>query len=156
MADLIQLRNGTAAEWVSTNPILGQSEPGIENDTLRQKIGNGVDDWVTLPYYTLGGLYVAVTGDTMTGQLKGIAPVDDVDLTRKDYVDGLAGKAVQKLGDTMSGSLDLPDAVLLALDEEINANTVVDVFVYASSSDYDSNWSNESLTPFPELALFVL
>jgi hypothetical protein len=30
---------------------------------------------------------VLKSGDTMTGQLKGIAPVNAEDLTRKDYVD---------------------------------------------------------------------
>jgi hypothetical protein len=33
---------------------------------------------------------VAKSGDTMTGQLKGITPVDAEDLTRKDYVDGIS------------------------------------------------------------------
>ena len=38
--------------------------------------------------------FVNITGDTLTGQLKGIAPVSASDLTRKDYVDnGLASKA---------------------------------------------------------------
>lgn len=31
---------------------------------------------------------VSKTGDTMTGQLKGITPVSNEDFTRKDYVDG--------------------------------------------------------------------
>ena len=34
--------------------------------------------------------FVDVAGDTMTGQLKGITPVDDDDLVRKDYVDNQA------------------------------------------------------------------
>jgi hypothetical protein len=31
--------------------------------------------------------FVKTSGDTMTGQLKGIAPVANEDMTRKDYVD---------------------------------------------------------------------
>lgn len=50
MADQIQLRGGTAAEWVAANPILAQKEPGVETDTYRMKIGNGTDTWTALPY----------------------------------------------------------------------------------------------------------
>ena len=45
--------------------------------------------------------FVQRTGDTMTGQLKGITPVSNEDFTRKDYVDG----KVDKTGDTMTGQL---------------------------------------------------
>lgn len=46
----ILLRRGTAAEWVAANPILGVGEPGYETDTKKLKIGNGTDNWNTLPY----------------------------------------------------------------------------------------------------------
>ncbi len=50
MAQTIQLRGGTAAAWTSANPILAQREMGVETDTQLYKIGNGVDNWNTLPY----------------------------------------------------------------------------------------------------------
>lgn len=50
MADIIQIRRDNAATWASVNPILAQGEFGVELDTGRAKIGNGVDDWNTLPY----------------------------------------------------------------------------------------------------------
>lgn len=53
MAVQIQLRNDTAANWTSANPILAQGEMGVESDTNKFKIGNGVDNWATRPY---GGL----------------------------------------------------------------------------------------------------
>ena len=46
----IRIRRGTAAEWTSRNPVLGDGEPGLEKDTGRQKVGNGVSRWVDLPY----------------------------------------------------------------------------------------------------------
>lgn len=46
----ILLRRGTAAEWVAANPTLGVGEPGYETDTKKLKIGNGTDNWNTLPY----------------------------------------------------------------------------------------------------------
>jgi len=49
MANKIQLRRDTAANWTTANPVLGQGEPGAEIDTGRLKIGDGVKDWKTLP-----------------------------------------------------------------------------------------------------------
>lgn len=43
-------RRGTAAQWTSSNPVLGSGEPGFETDTGKMKIGNGSDDWGTLSY----------------------------------------------------------------------------------------------------------
>ena len=54
MADIIQLRGGTAASATSTNPILHDRELGIETDTLKMKIGDGVTAWNSLPY--VGGI----------------------------------------------------------------------------------------------------
>ena len=54
MANRIQLRRGTAAEWASVNPVLAQGEPGVETDTGKQKFGNGVAAWASLPYASAG------------------------------------------------------------------------------------------------------
>lgn len=50
MANRIQLRRGNAQEWANTNPTLAQGELGIELDTGRFKIGDGVSAWNTLRY----------------------------------------------------------------------------------------------------------
>ena len=50
MANRIQLRRGGAQEWQNANPILAQGELGIELDTGRIKIGDGVTAWNTLRY----------------------------------------------------------------------------------------------------------
>lgn len=50
MAVQIQLRNSTAAEWTSANPILAQGEMGIETDTRAFKFGDGVSNWNDLDY----------------------------------------------------------------------------------------------------------
>lgn len=44
------LRRGTADEWMRVNPLLNIGEPGFEIDTNRLKIGNGFEDWLSLPY----------------------------------------------------------------------------------------------------------
>jgi hypothetical protein len=62
MAQKIQLRRDTAANWTSANPILSEGEYGYETDTARSKIGDGVQNWNTLSY-----LGVATDGWTNTG-----------------------------------------------------------------------------------------
>lgn len=44
-------RSDTAATWTSTNPVLLMGEIGVESDTGKAKIGNGVQNWVALPYF---------------------------------------------------------------------------------------------------------
>ena len=46
----LQIRNSTADTWTDRNPTLRVGEFGLENDTYRLKIGDGVTDWIHLPY----------------------------------------------------------------------------------------------------------
>ena len=54
MAQQIQLRNGTAAQWTAANPVLMQGEMGVESDTLKVKLGDGSTAWTSLSYFTQG------------------------------------------------------------------------------------------------------
>lgn len=54
MAQRIQLRRGTAAEWTAANPVLALGEPGVETDTGKQKFGDGVTAWNSRPYASKG------------------------------------------------------------------------------------------------------
>jgi len=55
MATRMQQRRGTAAQWISTNsgngPVLNSGEIGYESDTNKFKIGDGVNHWLSLPYF---------------------------------------------------------------------------------------------------------
>ena len=69
MADRIQFRRDSAANWTAVNPILAQGEMGIVTDVtpLKAKIGDGVKAWNDLAYsievqtnaLTLGGKTLA-------------------------------------------------------------------------------------------------
>lgn len=69
MADIIQLRRDTAANWTAEDPVLAHGEMGWETDTGAVKIGDGVTEWTALPY---GGIVgpegpqgpAGATGDT--------------------------------------------------------------------------------------------
>ena len=46
----LQIRRGDAAEWIEANPVLADGEQALENDTLKTKFGDGVTNYVDLPY----------------------------------------------------------------------------------------------------------
>lgn len=48
----IQLRRGTSSIWASKNPILLDGEIGIETNTNKIKIGNGLSLWNDLAYFS--------------------------------------------------------------------------------------------------------
>jgi hypothetical protein len=56
MATRMQQRRGTASQWISTNggdgPVLNAGEIGFESDTNKFKIGDGINHWVDLDYFT--------------------------------------------------------------------------------------------------------
>ena len=53
----IRVRNDSSTNWSdpSKNPILATGEFGLETDTLKLKIGDGVRNWNSLPYITSSG-----------------------------------------------------------------------------------------------------
>lgn len=50
MIVLFRLRGDTAANLASINPVLARKEVGVEEDTLRTKVGDGATPWSDLPY----------------------------------------------------------------------------------------------------------
>lgn len=48
--DNIQVRRGTAAQWISADPTLAAGELGVETDTRRVKVGDGSTAWTSLDY----------------------------------------------------------------------------------------------------------
>lgn len=48
--ETLQMRNDTAANWTSKNPILAKGELGVEIDTKKFKFGDGITAWQDLSY----------------------------------------------------------------------------------------------------------
>jgi len=51
VADIIQFRRDTAANWTSVDPTLANGEMGYETDTGKSKMGDGTTAWTLLSYY---------------------------------------------------------------------------------------------------------
>ncbi len=64
MADIIQIRRDTAANWTSASPTLANGELGVETDTQKIKIGNGSTAWASLSYLIDVGSYLTAAGTT--------------------------------------------------------------------------------------------
>lgn len=50
-ARLIQ-RQDTKQNWQTVNPLLESGEFGYDSDAMDFKVGNGIDTWNQLPYYS--------------------------------------------------------------------------------------------------------
>ena len=73
MANRIQIRRDTAANWTSANPILAQAEIGEELDTKKAKIGDGTTAWVSLDYWVVpNSVPITTLGDTIYGAALGV------------------------------------------------------------------------------------
>lgn len=68
MPQQIILRKGTAAAWTLANPTLAAGEPGVETNTGKFKIGNGVAVWSALAY-AVGDIPADISDLTDTGNL---------------------------------------------------------------------------------------
>ena len=63
-------RSNTQQGWLGQNPILGAGEIGIESDTTRIKIGDGINSWSALPYWTDTSVtYTAADGIIITNSV---------------------------------------------------------------------------------------
>lgn len=128
MADIIQIRRDTAANWTAEDPVLAHGEMGWETDTGKVKFGNGVDPWTSLDYFAGEGggsgdvvgpasstdshvaLFDGVTGKLLKdGGALGTAAFDDVGDFATSAQGALAESAVQP-GDlgTMAAEDDAP------------------------------------------------
>lgn len=105
----IQLRHDTSTNWQTQNPVLLEGEVAIETDSNKVKIGNGTDNYNTLPYITdqtkidldySNADYQPVNkaGDTMTGALSIALSGDDTNnlIIRNDSIDKLVTPSTQK------------------------------------------------------------
>lgn len=89
-------RRASAATWTSLNPVLLAGELGIEKDTDRFKIGDGVTAWNDLPYYESAALI-------LTAAALLFAPLNDPPFATVDRPDPVEAGAGGRYYDTTLG-----------------------------------------------------
>lgn len=110
MADIIQIRRDTSANWTSANPVMAQGELGIETNTNKVKAGDGSTAWSSLTYLIDAGDYLTATSTTtMTnktlsaGVLAGVTTTASGDME----LDPATRTVVVKGGGSDEGSIKL-------------------------------------------------
>jgi hypothetical protein len=129
MADLIQFRRDTSANWTSANPVLAQGEIGLNLTTGQYKIGDGSTAWNSLAYGSLSG---AVGGLDFTETTDPSAPTGAVTMYAKSVGGRLMPKWIGPAG------IDTPIQPFIAQNHvgvwrpQGNSTTVPAVFGYGA------------------------
>lgn len=125
MAVNIQLRRGTRQEWIDANPVLADGEIGIETDTLKLKVGNGLSNWLSISYMN-------------------VVPSELLELVQ-DYMNDtiVAGTGLDKSYNDSAGTytLDIDSTVTTNSGSQTLTNKTI-----SGSSNTLSNIGNSSLT----------
>ena len=145
----LQIRNATATNWTTRNPVLAEGEFGLETDTFLLKIGDGIRTWQNLPYLNkLNSSYFkidqetgaitfsdsfmntiatleAAAGQAITQLIVTEPPVNDTDVPNKKYVD-----------DQIAQAGHLKRAIVQTLPDAANADLDTLYMVLASSGDH--------------------
>lgn len=115
----IKFRRDTSANWTSINPIPAQGEPCYETDTGKLKIGNGSDNYVTLPYVSDGGGSAGDLPIATATTLGGVKVGDNLSITE----DGtLSASSEAKTVKTPNGHIKLDNA---GLHNEDNSREII-------------------------------
>ena len=159
----IKIKRGLEASRLGITPLEG--ELLYTTDTQKVYIGDGT---------TAGGV---ILNQPSSEILSKISTIDGTGSTLDgDLIHGLEGSQILRsdTDDIFSGELTLDDSTLSAISEIVNANGVVDVFLYDTSKDSDggawryktnkTSWYNETLDTatrgstkeFPAMALIVV
>jgi len=120
MATKIQIRRGIASSWSYENPTLASGEIGLETDTNYIKIGNGISQWSSLPYFALPVITSASS-------------------SLIDYVDN----QISALVDLSPGTLDTLNELAAAInDDPAFFTSISNTIVSASANAYYSASAN--------------
>lgn len=132
MAVQIQWRRDTAANWTSVNPVLSEGEVGLETDTGKVKVGNGVGTWSALSYSFTGG---SATWGTITGTLSAQTDLQGVldskaPLASPTFTGTVSGitKSMVGLGNvdnTSDANKPVSTATQTALDLKVDENAAI-------------------------------
>jgi hypothetical protein len=148
MAVTIQIRRGTAAEWTSANPILAAGELGLETDTGKIKVGDGVASWNTTIYNVSSGSTVADISIGTPAEASGSGGIAfDSDTATLTYTP----PEIPNLETTTSLSIN---ANVLTYTDEDGVDTDIDLSLYLDDTNL-SRITNGVYDRFSGLATFT-
>ena len=99
----LKLRNDTAENWSSHNPVLLKGELAVEfgNDSrCKLKIGDGVTDWNSLPYFNEIDNVTEIVNENLE------AKANACDVYTKTEIDSTIGNIADILATVVSGGVE--------------------------------------------------
>ena len=128
MADIIQIRRDTAANWSAADPVLAQGEFGWEINTGMLKLGDGSTAYTSLP-----SAFTSPPVDSVFGRTGAItAVVGDYTATQISYsntTSGLTATSTQAAIDEVEGRVDVLESTSSAPVDSVFGRTGVVVAV---------------------------
>ena len=133
----MQQRRGTAEQWLLSDPVLGTGEIGFETDTNSFKIGDGVNVWTSLEYFSnSAGIATSLADYVLSADLgiaNGVATLDAngfVPAAQLNIdVSGDIATAVAALVDAAPGTLDTLNELAAAIGDDANFITTVNTSI---------------------------
>ena len=105
----IQLRRGLATSAAANNPILGDGEIGLETDTKKAKVGDGLTHWNDLQYWDPSGAggssWTTPLANEVTRATSAENTLSGAISTETTRATTAENGKVAKAGDTMTGKL---------------------------------------------------
>jgi len=167
MANTIQHKRGTAAEWTSADPTLAAGEFGYETDTGKLKLGDGSTAWSALGYFEAAAAAAYSFQGSAFGYASGGTPkvntiqkysftadenaTDVGDLTQLKF--SISGNTSSSHGYTAGGRLPLQTNVIekfpFAADENATdvGDLTVDKYETAASSSSENGYHSGGASP---------
>lgn len=164
MALKIQLRRDIAANWTANNPLLLNGEIGIETDTLKFKIGNGVHRWNSLSAYALrpglpngvatlnsdGKIPLSQIPDQISLDAEALIAIQNaLDLIKTDDIEEGASLYFtnQRAIEAVSGLFDLHGSAANALNEaKLDATSKVNAGLIVAATDAANRVNQSAIT----------
>ena len=135
MSTRMQQRRGTAAQWISTNsgngPILAAGEIGFESDTNKFKIGDGVNHWVDLVYFTDAESAISGITDLIDGAPSALNTLNELaaalgdDANYASTVTTALNAKAPKNNPTFTGTVDVSGATITGVADPLNLTDAV-------------------------------
>lgn len=158
MANKIQIRRDTTANWTASNPILSQGELGLDTTLQKVKIGDGISNWSTLLFYfdvpstlvngshtvelnSTGGVnFPTLSVDIHNGGIQSAQVLKFNKASQQVIITGpspAAGNSAERIiiqGQRATGNGEGGDVYLWGGDSDINGG---DIKIYAGDADSD-------------------
>ena len=139
MAIRMQQRRGIASQWTDANPVLGAGEIGFETDTNKFKVGDGVNSWNTLTYFTAQDYADTLVSDSITSHTNRTTDVHGIPDTSELVT-------FTNLNNHNSNTVDvhgIPDTSVLVTTTDLNGHStdttdvhgIADTSVLATDTD---------------------